>query len=41
MVEVEALEQGPKVIGPPRGPNYGHSKEQRLVFSDFLGGYLF
>ena len=29
---------GFQVIGPPRGPNYGHSKEQRLGFSDFLGG---
>ena len=25
---------------PPRGANYGHSKEPRLVFSDFLGGLL-
>ncbi len=31
---------GFQVIGPPRGPNYGHSKEPRLVFSDFLGGLL-
>ena len=34
-----ALEQG-SGHWPPWGPSYGHSKEPRLVFSDFLGGLL-
>ena len=34
-----ALEQGSD-HWPPWGPSYGHSKEPRLVFSDFLGGLL-
>ena len=35
-----ALEQGSRSLAPQGGPSYGHSKEPRLVFLDFLGGLL-